>query len=495
MSSIPASNIVQVNPGVIDAGGASLVLNGVMLTENTAVPIGTVQSFPSATAVSNFFGANSTEANLAAVYFQGRNNATVRPGSLLFFQYAATAVSGYLRSGSLNSLTLADLKATSGTMTVTVDGGSPNTSTTINLSAATSFSNAATIIAAGFTALGATISYDSVRNAFVFTSSTTGATSSVSFGSGTLADALFFTQATGAVTSAGAAATTPTAAMNLLVQKTLNWAAFMTVFEPVTSDKILFSSWTSGQNNRYAYVGWDTDITVTETPPATASWMYSVTQSNYSGTFPVYLDPAHAAFVLGVTASLDFSRTNGRITYAFKYLDGLTPSVTDETTAANLQANGYNFIGQYATANAEFTFLYPGTVSGIFKNMAPYVNQIYFNSQLQLAGMKLLTAINSIPYNAQGYSLIASAFADPITAALNFGTIRTGVPLSALQIAEVNNAAGTKIDDVLSTRGWFLQILPATAEVRVAGGSPPCSLWYMDGGDVRQITLASIVVE
>jgi hypothetical protein len=84
---------------------------------------------------------------------------------------------------------------------------------------------------------------------------------------------------------------------------------------------------------------------------------------------------------------------------------------------------------------------------------------------------------------------------DPITAALNFGAIRANVPLSASQIAQVNNAAGTKIDTVLSSRGWYLQILPATAQVRAARGTPPMSLWYMDGGSVQAITLASIVVQ
>ena len=69
------------------------------------------------------------------------------------------------------------------------------------------------------------------------------------------------------------------------------------------------------------------------------------------------------------------------------------------------------------------------------------------------------------------------------------------MPLSASQAAQVNNAAGVKIDNVLTTRGWYLQILPATAQVRSQRGSPPMTLWYMDGGSVQQITLASIVIQ
>jgi hypothetical protein len=102
--------------------------------------------------------------------------------------------------------------------------------------------------------------------------------------------------------------------------------------------------------------------------------------------------------------------------------------------------------------------------------------------------------MKSVPYNPQGYGLIRAAVQDPINAALNFGAIRAGVPLSAAQIAEVNAAAGVPIDGLLSTRGWYFQVLPATAQIRALRQSPPCTLWYMDGESVQQINLASIDV-
>lgn len=493
MSSIPASEIVNVIPGVLNAGGSALALNGVILTQDPAVPIGTVKSFPTADTVSAFFGPSSQEAALAAIYFRGANNATKVPGALFFAQYAASAVAGYLRGASLAGMTLTQLQALSGILTVTVNG-TAKTSSSINLSAATSFSNAATIIAAGFTSLGATVAYDSVRQAFTFTSSTTGNSSSVSFASNSLSAGLKLTQATGAVLSSGSDVMTPGTAMDSVKAATQNWATFMTVFEPIVSDKVAFSKWTNDQLNRFAYVGWDTDGSPTTTVPATSCWMYQVTQAGYSGSCPLYLAREDAAFVLGLTASLDFARTNGRKAFAFKNLDGLTPTVTDAGIAANLEANGYNYIGNWATANDDFTFLYPGTVSGPFGYMTKYVNQIYFNSQLQLALMNLLTTINSVPYNNQGYALIQAACADPINEALNFGTIRAGVTLSDLQIAEVNNAAGQDIANTLQTRGWYLQVKDPTPQVRQAGGTPVCTLWYTDGGDVLKITLASIAV-
>lgn len=490
---IPASAIVQINPGVIGGGGSALALNGVILTNNTAVPIGAVQPFASAATVSAFFGPSSIEAIYAAIYFAGFDNSTVKPGNLFFAQYAATPVSAYVRGGSVAALTLAQLQALSGILSVTVDG-TLKTSSAISLSAATSFSSAATIIQAGFTALGGTVSYDAVRGAFVITSSTSGATSTLGYVSGTLAAGLMLTQATGAVLSQGAIASTPAAAMNAIAATTLNWVSFMTTFEPILADKLAFATWVNGQSNRFVYVAWDTDVTATQSGNTTAFGPQLIA-NNSSGTVPVYIDPKHAAFILGAIASIDFAHTNGRITFAFKSQAGLVASVTDQTIGANLIANGYNFYGSYATANQGFVFLYPGLVSGSYKFLDEYVNQIWLNNQLQLALVSLLTAITAIPYNPQGYALIDAACMDPINQALNFGAIRNNVPLSSSQAAQVNNAAGSKIDTVLSSRGWYLQILAATAQVRAARGTPPMSLWYMDGGAVQNIVMASVVVQ
>jgi hypothetical protein len=193
-------------------------------------------------------------------------------------------------------------------------------------------------------------------------------------------------------------------------------------------------------------------------------------------------------------ASLDFGATNGRATAAFKRQSGVAADVTDAAIAANLIANGYNFHGTYATANDAFTWFYPGQITGPFAWVDSYVDQIWLNNSFQLALMSLLATMKSIPYNAAGYAAIRAACLDPIIAALNFGAIRTGVPLSNAQAVEVNTAAGMKIDGTLSTRGWFLQVRDATAQVRAARGSPPCNFFYTDGQSVQRINLASVEV-
>jgi len=570
--SIPASDIVSVTPNVLSAGGTALDLSGVILTTNTRVPIGTAPAFPSPDAVVNYFGATSQEAALAGVYFNGFDNSNKKPGSLLFYQYNTGSVRGYVRGGQVSGLTLTQLQALSGVLTIAFDG-TPVTSSSINLSSATSFSSAAelmtiglgttgpagaaltgsiagttltvsavssgtiavgqelkgagiasgTLISAFVTGTGTTgtysvsasqsvsseamttntptVTYDSITGSFVVTSNTAGASSSVGFASGTLAAGVKLTSATGAIQSAGAVATTPATAMAALSATTQNWASFMTAFDPDVSgnaNKQLFAAWANTSGNRHLYVAWDTDITPTQSTNATSSLGNILNANDSSGTAVIYSPtdgPNKAAFEMGSIASIDFTETNGRTTMAFRSQSGLTVDVTDQTVAANLRANGYSYYGRWATAADQFNFMYPGTVSGPFTWVDTYINQIWLNSQFQLALMVLLTQVKSIPYNAAGYGLIRAALLDPIQQGLNFGAFREGVTLSTLQKAEVNSAAGVAIDRTLSTQGWYLHIGDATPQVRQARASPPMTFWYMDGESVQRLDLASVAVQ
>jgi hypothetical protein len=362
------------------------------------------------------------------------------------------------------------------------------------------------------------VTFDSVSGAFVIVSATTGVTSTIGFGSGTIAAALLLTQQTGAVTSQGAAATTPSVSMNALIALTTDFASFMLDFDPDggsgNAQKLLFAEWNGTQDDEFVFVCWDTDASPTTTLPATTCLGYLLAQSAISGTALIW-EPTgeggnsafyYAAFLCGAIASVNYEATNGNITFMFKGQSGLTPSVTTAAAAANLKANGYNFYGEYATAGQTFIFFGPGQISGPFEWIDAYTNQIWMNAQMQLALMNLLMMIGSIPYNAPGDAIIETALTGtaatatspatgPIAQALNFGAISAGVPLSSDQAIEVNNAAGLAIDRTLTAVGYYLQVLTAEPSVRAARGTPPCNFWYTYGGAVQQITLNSVAVQ
>jgi Protein of unknown function (DUF3383) len=143
MSTIPASIDVNVTPSVVAAGGSALDLNGLFLTTSTRIPIGTVQSFAPSD-VPTFFGGTSPEVTKAAVYGAGFDNSNVKPGAMLFAQYPIVAVPAYLRGANLSALTIAELQAINGVLSITVDGTVK--SGNVDLSGATSFSAAAQLI-------------------------------------------------------------------------------------------------------------------------------------------------------------------------------------------------------------------------------------------------------------------------------------------------------------------------------------------------------------
>lgn len=347
-----------------------------------------------------------------------------------------------------------------------------------------------------------TVTYDSVTGAFVITSTTTGNASTIDFATGAMAAPLKLTLTTGAALSQGTVGTTPAAFMAALIDISQDWAGFTTIFDPDNgsgnTQKLAFAAWVNTTVDRYFYVAWDTDASPTVSGNATASLGNILQTANSNGTIPIYSPtqgPVQAAFNLGAIASIDFTETNGRTTIAFRSQTGITPDVTSRTAAANLEANGYNYYGRWSTANDRFVWEYPGQITGPFEWIDSYINQIWLNNQFQLDFMVLLQNAKSIPYNAQGYGLIRAAMLDTVNQALNFGAFRPGITLSQAQIAEVNNSAGKKIDDTLSTQGWYIQITDALPQVRAVRGSPPITIWYMDGQSVQKIALASVEVQ
>jgi hypothetical protein len=503
--SIPASKLVSILPGVLAAGGAAVTLSGLVLTADTSVPIGTVSQFSTADNVGKFFGSSSPEKGIADIYFAGYDNSTAKPGNLLFSQYPTASVAAYLRGGAVTDLDA--VKAiTPGTMTVTVDGVL-KTSSTITLSSATSLSNAATIITAAFST-GPVVTYDATKQAFVATSGTTGASSTITFAAGAVATALRLTQATGAVISQGSVAYTPAAAMTAITNVALNWATFMTMFEPVLADKLAFGAWAGQQNDKFAYAAWDTDVNAVVANDATAFGP----QAKLLGlpAVAVTVDPARAAalgvtaaslarplaaMVMGYAASLDFSRTNGRTTLAFRTLSGIVSTVTDATVADILKANGYNFYGEYATSAGAFNSFQNGQISNRFKWADSFYNQVRFNSEVQSALIELARSTRT-PYNPDGYTATElSMSAGPVENALNYGTITPNTVLAGNQISIINAATGNNAASVVASRGWYIQVKDPGPVARAERLSPEITMWYSDGGSVQQFTAASIMVQ
>ena len=571
---IPFSEVVNVVPSVLSAGGDAVDLNGVLLTQNPLAPYGTILEFATQADVAAYFGATSTEAQLATNYFKGFSIATAQPGLFYVTAYPESAIAAFLRSGSLASLTIAQLNALSGSLSVDMDGFTWSAAS-INLSSASSFSAAAaaiqtalaattqtaadvtgsisgttltvTAVASGALAIGQqitgtgvsagtvitafgtgtggvgtytvnnsqtvasealvgefvapSVTFSSTASALVVTSGITGSASTAAYATGTLAASLKLDQADGAVLSQGAAPATPAAFMANLINQNQNWATFFTAWESQLTEKEAFAQWSNSMAPRYLYVPQDSDVGAL-TANNTATFGNYLQTNQLIGTLPVWgpdtaTNNQYAAFVCGFAASLNFSELNGRATLAFKSQSGLPAAVSDATQYAAIISNGYNVYSYFGSNNPanNASWMMPGSVSGSWKWADTYLNQIWLNANLQLAMVKLLQAVKSIPYNAQGNGLINAAAMDPIDQAITFGAIRKGVQLSAAQVAEIQYALGFDASAMVQAQGFYLQIGQATAAVRAARGTPPITLYYQDGESVQQINLASIAIQ
>ncbi|MEA4836878.1 MAG: DUF3383 domain-containing protein [Rhodospirillaceae bacterium] len=496
--SISADQIVSITPQLLEAGSSALELNGLILTRSAIIPAGRMLSFPDAASVGAAFGTTSAEYALAARYFLGFTNSDVKPQTLLAGSYIDQDVAGWLRGGAI-TIPLATLKAvTAGALSLVIDSETV-TVTGLNLSAAASYSAVADILQTALDAelAGVTVTYSSLTGAFQVTSPTTGENSGVGYAaspSGDLAGLLNLTAAAGAIVSDGMLALDAAGNMENLLKSSRNWVTFSTAWEPDIEVKLSLSAWNNGYAPRFAYLAWDTDATA-EQPLVASDFGSRLAEYEYAGTCPLYGGAGLAAFVMGSAASIDLDRLNGRITFAFKRQDGQVVTCDDGMVAQTLIAKGYNFYGDYATANDSFRWFYPGSVSGVSSWLDTYLYQVCIKNDLQLALMDLFATAKSLPYSQIGYGRVRASCLDPINKYKNHGAIVPGVTLSEAQRAEIVARAGTDITPTINAQGWYLQILDATPANRAARKTPVCNFWYADGGSIQQIQMSSIAIQ
>ena len=489
---IPASQIVKINPRVIQASGTDLVLNGLFLTTSGLVPAGSVMGFSTADDVGAFFGTASDEHSVAAVYFQGYKNSFRKPRQIFFGSRVNAASAAWLR-GSKFTGTLAQLQAvTAGTLNLSINGTSIAL-TSLDFSSATSLSGCATVLQ---TALAAALAstqcaYSSQTGAFQITSPTTGEASTITYAEeGTLATLLGLTQAKGAVLSQGSDALDVAANMASIRAATENWATFTFLYSASDDEMLELSAWASAQGVEYLFVCWSTDSNL-KNQVDTTSIAYKLKEASAGATTLIFGDAKYAAFIMGEAASIDWDRTQGAINFAFKSGDALAPTIDNATEATTLLQKRCNLYGTYATRNDDFVWLYDANMFGDYRYIDPFVNAIWLNNALQVSIMNGLEISPRVPYNEDGYTLIRSWCQDPINRARKNGVIDPGVTLSEAQKAELIREAGLDITSNLQTDGYYLQVIDAGAQVRTTRDTPNVSLWYSYGGSVNRIEMAS----
>lgn len=407
--SVNADKLVQIVPRLISGGTTGLSFAGLLLSKAPLLPVGSVLRFDSAQAVGRYLGQQSDEYVFALSYFAGPVNAFTTPKTLYMARHAESAIPAWLAGDSFTG-TLESLQAiVSGGMDISIDGKVACLKG-LNFSTATTLSHVASVIADAISETdaagpaGVDVTYNSIARAFVITSGTSDANSSISWarspstdGNTDLSTVLRLTEQAGAVISHGINACTLSESMNNALSITRDWVSFSTLWEPKLEEKLELARWQAGHDTRFCYVPWDTDVTALKSEGQSFGRM--LRDLEIPGVAPQYNSAMLAANFMGFAASLDFNVRNGRATAAYRQFENQPTTVNHDEDYENALANGYNVYADFATAGTSYRFYQPGQVSGQWEWADTYLNAIALKDSLQLNILDLLKGVRSLPYN------------------------------------------------------------------------------------------------
>lgn len=485
--SITASKIVSFTPRVVAAGAADLETNGLFLTESDLIQADTLcATFASADAVANVFGADSTEHELAKIYFAGYINKRKVPSGLSFGRIVREDAPAWLRSGPLGDLKSLQVE---GPMTIMINGVEKEARITAKTSSTQS--KIAEVISAAL--VDVECEYNAVMNKFILKTRKTGEEASISVARGAVADALGLSEDAGAITSKGAIARNAGETMRYITGRFKNFVTFATSYDAADEENMELAKWVSG-NYGYVFIAHtnDDNALVAESTADVASQLKA---ANVQYTAAVFGGPTYAAFVMGCFASVAWDRQNAVITQAFKRSALLGARVSADDDFDVLNNKGYTFIGNFACRNSEFNVAYQGmTVYGDFKFLDTLVNDIWLNSKLQTSVFFGLQSMDRVPYNQAGFTSIKSWMFDAVKAAVKNGIISSGTSLNETQKDVLFNMLGDDYSEDLYNNGFIVLVKDPGALARQNRTSPETYCIYTSGGSVHAIHGESVVV-
>lgn len=267
------------------------------------------------------------------------------------------------------------------------------------------------------------------------------------------------------------------------------WTISITEFETNTANEI--AKWVNEKNSvcRYVFIVHDNNSLASSTTANEDTFGYSIYTSGVKGTSVIYGDETHAGFVAGIAASIDYSKEEGSLTFSGKRQSGLTITADNDKMADCLESNYYNYYGSYSSYDPRYRCFETGVVSGDDGQnwLDSLYNKIWLTTSLQNAMFNLLLNKNRIPFNDDGYSLIATACTGPINQAISNGVISKGIKLDEFQISVITEILKKDISDNLYAYGYYLYIGDNLPESRLERIAKNYILFYCDGGSIQKI--------
>jgi hypothetical protein len=434
-NSLPVSRLINVSVSLLPTAAQSQNLSScLVLTSDTVIDVvSRMRSYNTLTAVATDFG-TSSPAYLAAVLWFEQNP---QPQQLLIGRWAKNASAGQLFCGPLsaaNSILTAWTTITNASFKVQVDGGSLQSITALNLSSALSLAGVAGLITAVIA--GATCTYDAVNNRFVFTSSTTGASSSVSFLTAGASGTDISNQLNGRNTAGnGAYVANGIVAESALQAATIfdstfgqQWYALV-IPEAVDNDHVAAAGFIEGTNTKHFY-----GVTTQEAGvlvSATTSDIASVLKALGYNKTAVQFSSSSAYAVMSLLARIlptDYTGNQTVITLMYKQEPGIVAENLTATQADSCAAKNTNIFVQY---NNNTAIIQNGvSVSGQFIDTVVGADAFAIAVQTALFNT-LFTIPTKVPQTDRGMHILTTAVTAVCIQFVNDGYLAPGVWTSA----------------------------------------------------------------
>lgn len=388
-----------------------------------------------ASSIGQAFGTTSDTFALGNTIFAQNPNILNADGYVIVAPYLSNVVLTPATAGTLTTVDLSTkltaLKAViGGSLKIVVDGGTAQALTGIDLSSAETLADIATVL--NNTIEGATVTVE--NDALVFTSDTTGATSSVALqtsSSGTDLYGASYLDGANAVASNGSAAVTgaETTAMAIeRLQEQIYFEGVIPARDLSTAEAVAASNYVEGMENTILFV---TDIATTS---FNAGGLFNSIQNNKKTHKLLYLTGAttdekrkNAKLFMAAFASrglsVNYQGSNSTITMTYKDLSGVPVDTNISETILNQCENfGADVYCSIEGLGKVVSF----KQSGLYFDQL--TNQIWLRTAVQRAAANvLLTTRTKIPQTTQGVASLVNAITNVLNQGVINGMIAPGV--------------------------------------------------------------------
>ena len=498
---IPLTYVVNVSTVSAGQGLEPLQLGTILLLTDDE-PVNTLSGdyilARTASTITNAFGTESMTAKMANAIFSQTPNILNAGGYVVVAPYKedvvqTPATSGTLTTVDLNEKLEALLTVTAGDLTVKVDGGTPQALTNINLTQAGDLNGIANIL--NNIIEGATVT--AVNDALVFTSDSTGTSSSVAL-SATVSSVsdlygVDYLNGNDAITEAGQAAiigaeTTSQAIARLSQQ--IYTEGILTTRTISETEAIDASNLVEGMPNNILFL---TDIS---TSTIADGGLFNTIQNNKNTRKLLYLtggtaDDIRANAKLFAAAfasrglSVNYAGSNSTITMTYKDLAGVPVDTNiSETIFAQCEDVGADVYCSIEGLAKVISFKQGGLY---FDQLA---NQIWLKTTVQTTVANLLfTTRTKIPQTTQGVNTIVNAI---------LGVLNQGVINGMIAAGEWNSpdTFGVYADFMrnIRTQGYYVYFTPLAEQSQADREARKCPVISIAVKEAGAIESANIII-